>query len=314
MRPRSVYPKVVALVGPTASGKTDLALLLAKRFHGFVISADSRQLYKGMTIGTAKPALFRPRMLCLQRIFHIARIRHFMLDLLSPAEMYSAALYQKTVYEILACMYRRFPKQLPLIVGGTGLYIDAVTENWVFPSVPPHIILRKKMEKQSSEVLLQRLHKLDPDTAAHIDIHNQRRLVRALEYVLSEKRSFLRAQRKEQASFQTLLLGITVPRKILYERIDKRVDTQIQQGLLQEVRELVDRYGWTLPLLNTIGYREFRTFFEGEASLESTITLIKRNVRRYAKRQLTWWRKKPVHWITKPVEAINRVEKFLKEK
>lgn len=306
-----IYPKVVAVVGPTASGKTDLALRLAKRFHGFVISADSRQMYKGMNIGTAKPALSSARKRCRQKVFEISGVSHFMFDVLRINENYNVALFQKTVYEILTCMYRRDPTLLPFIVGGTGLYVDAVIEHWNFPGVLQHSELRKKLEKFSTRELFQRLKKLDPVSAQRIDPLNKRRLIRALEFVMSSGTSFVRAQKKNQPLFKTLLIGNLISRKQLYARIDKRVEAQLKTGLVNEARKLVTRYGWTPLLSQTIGYQELRDFFNSHRSLEESVLLIKRNVRHYAKRQITWWRKKPVHWVGKTSEAARLVKKFL---
>jgi tRNA dimethylallyltransferase len=270
------------IVGPTATGKTSLALALAARLHGEIVSADSRQVYQGMDIGTAKPT---PE----QR----ALVPHHLLDSVPPNAPYSLAEYQADAHAAIAGIQAR--GHLPLLVGGTGLYIRAVVDNLAIPAVPPQWEVRSALEKQArtegAAALHARLAALDPASAARIDPANTRRLIRALEVCLATGQPFSAQQGARPSPYRPLLLGLTCERTILYERADRRVDAMIAAGLVNEVRALIARgYDWHLPAMTGLGYGEIGAYLRGEATLESAIQQIKHHTHSYIRRQYTWFR------------------------
>ena len=303
-------PKLIALVGPTASGKTDLALQLAKKYNGYVISADSRQIYRQMNIGTGKPALGAVEMVCDQPSYDINGIRHFMFDMVSPDQTYTVAEYKDAVYRLISDMRREYPDNIPFLVGGTGLYVSAVIENWEIPKVAP-TGLREDLEKRTLDDLVQELQNRAPDVAKRIDIKNKRRVVRALEVVL-EGKSF--DQARGPRMFDILLLGLDVPREELYTRIDARVDAMMAAGLLDEVKSLAAKYDWDVPAMSGIGYRQFRPVLEGKMDLAEAVEKLKQDTRHYAKKQLTWWRKREgMKCIKNTGDSEDFIEKFLQK-
>ncbi len=301
---KNILPPLIVILGPTASGKTELALRLAKKFSGFIISADSRQIYQGMDIGTSKPE-GKLKKIKGEKIFFVQDIPHFMIDIIPPDQEFTLADYQKQVYKILATS-----QKLPFLVGGTGLYISAIVDNYQLPRGKIDKKLREKLNKQTNKELLEKLKQLDPSTYMVIDKNNKRRLVRALEYVITNKQSFARAQKKGSPLFNTLQLGIKIDREKLYQRIDRRVHQMIKAGLIDEVKKLLKKYPPNLPAFDSIGYREIIDYLEGKINLEQAIKLIQQNTRRYAKRQLTWFKRDSrIHWI----ENTRQAEKLIKE-
>jgi len=271
--------KLIVIVGPTASGKTSLSLELAKKYDGEIVSADSRQIYRGMDIGTAKP-------LDLQGIPH-----HF-LDIKNPNQNYTVAQYKKDAIKIIKNIQKR--GKLPIMVGGTGLYVKAVVENLDIPKIKADIKLRAKLEKDLKkfglDFLFNKLIELDPEAAYIIDPKNPRRVIRALEITLLTKKPFS-AQRKSGAPlFDVLEIGISVPPEKLKERINLRVDEMIKNGLADEVKSLVEKYGENCQAFDAIGYREIIH--------RQTAEEIKINTWHYAKRQMTWFKAdKKIVWI-----------------
>lgn len=305
--------KIISLVGPTASGKTDLAIKLAKKFDGFVISADSRQVYKSMNIGTGKPDLGRSKQKLGFKAYTIDTIDHFLFNIVSPDKSYSVSSFQSDAYAIINKISTHDPGLVPCIVGGTGMYIDAVAENWLIPKQGKSTQLRSQLEKHSLAYLVKKLNKLDPASAKKIDIKNRRRVIRALEFVLSEGKSFVSSQQKQKPLYESLIIGIDIPREKLYERINKRVNRMIDMGLIQEVKRLIKRYGWDAPAMNGIGYRQFQPYLDGNLSLKDAVDILKRDTRHYAKRQLTWWRRnKKIVWVTNYTQAEKTIRSFLK--
>ncbi|MFH1867302.1 MAG: tRNA (adenosine(37)-N6)-dimethylallyltransferase MiaA [Patescibacteria group bacterium] len=313
MKPKQVkLMPLLAIVGPTASGKTDLAIKLAKKFHGVIISADSRQIYKGLPIGTNQPTGKWKNFLG-QKVLYVKDIPHFFIGNKKPSQRYSVAQFQKEVYKLLNkisyILDSRF--QIPILVGGTGLYISSIIEGYKFPPGTPNLKLREKLNKLSNLVLLQQLKKLDAKTYKSIDKKNRRRVIRALEFVLSTKQSFFSLQQKSLHP-NALIIGINVPRQKLYSQINKRVDKMMKHGLIKEVKWLLKNYPQS-PALKTIGYQELVPVIKNGADLHQAVELIKQHTRNFTKRQLTWFKRMPkLIWITNNHQVEKLVKLFLK--
>lgn len=285
-------PRVLAVVGPTASGKTGLGVELAKLYGGEVISADSMQIYKGMDIASAKPT-----------VAEMQGIPHHLIDFLDRGVTFSAADYVKLANEKIKDVLSR--GKLPVIVGGTGLYIDSLLENVKFSEGGSDEAYREKLRKYAEEKGNEALHQMlaDADTEAAAAIHpnNLVRVIRALEvcHVTGRKFSELKAEsRSIESPYDSLILGLNYEdRSVLYDRIDRRVDIMVENGLIDEARELWNESGMATAA-NAIGFKEFIPYFSGEASLEDCISKVKQETRHYAKRQLTWFRKNQrIQWI-----------------
>ncbi|KKU93915.1 MAG: tRNA dimethylallyltransferase [Candidatus Jorgensenbacteria bacterium GW2011_GWA1_48_13] len=287
-------PKIIAIAGPTASGKTALAIALAKRLRGEVISADSRQIYRGMDIGTGKDKTYP----------------QFLIDTTAPKQVWNAVKYKRATVKKIREILKR--GKLPILVGGTGLYIKAILENLKIPAVKPDKKLREELEEMTTEELEEKLSRLDPE-AAKTASKNKRRIIRALEVILKTGNYFSSQRQKGKPLFNALVIGIKVPREELYERINKRVNEQIKRGLVQEVKKLVKKYGENAyALQNSIAYKELLPYLRGETTLEKSIEDIKRNSRRYARRQITWFKMQPdIHWVDSKEKAEKLVNKFL---
>ncbi len=276
-------PEFIALIGPTAVGKTDLALHLARELPLEIVNADSRQIYRYMDIGTSKPT--PDQRSC---------VPHHMYDIVDPDEDYSLAMYQEQASRALADIGAR--GYIPLLVGGTGQYIWAMVEGWQVPEVPPDEDFRQDMNQWANQHGLTSLHKrlesIDPEAAAMIAERNVRRVIRALELhrATGEKPSLLLRRRSEVAR-HSLVLGLSIDRDILRGRADARIDTMVQQGFPSEVKALLDRgYGSTLPALSSIGYREMVECVTGRIDLATAKARIRRETHRLIRRQFTWFR------------------------
>ena len=283
---------VVAVVGPTASGKTALAVALAQRLNGEVISADSMQVYKGVPIGTAQPS-FQER----------KGIPHHLIGVLDLSQEYNAAKYAETAREIISDIWKR--GKLPVLAGGTGLYVSALLHNTCFLPEEEDLTLRKTLEEQvrreGSERLLQQLKALEPEAAEKIDPHNIKRVIRAVELCMKTgKTAAQRAQEshKEPSPYTVCALGLRFSdREVLYLRINQRVDEMIKSGLLEEAKNFFAASP-SVTAMQAIGYKELLPYFNGEISLEDAVETIKRESRRYAKRQMTWFRREEfVFWL-----------------
>jgi tRNA dimethylallyltransferase len=312
-------PKIIAIVGPTASGKSNLAIKLAKKFNGEIVSADSRQIYRGMDIGTAKPELRA------NGRWQIANgVAHHLIDIKNPDESYTVADYKRDALRAIQDILRRH--KLPIIVGGTGLYVKAIIQNLSIPRVKADPKLRKKLEDEMAHKGLAHLFKklvaLDPEAEYIVDPKNPRRVIRALEVILKTKKPFSAKRKSGPLLFEALQIGLFPGKEKLKQRIEKRVDAMMKAGLLKEVGDLARRYGMTQKTLrrrpvqafDSIGYRELIPCLEGKKSVEEAVAEIKRNTWHYAKRQMTWWKKdKEIIWIKNPRQAIAKVEKFLQK-
>jgi len=306
MTPVEKLPKIIAVVGPTASGKTDLAIKIARKFDCEIISADSRQIYKGMDIGTAKPTTAE-----------IKAIKHYLIDIKNPDEDYAVAEYKKDAVEAINKIIKK--GKTPILVGGTGLYIKAVVENLEIPSVKPDWTLRKKLEnkikKEGLESIYRELIKIDPEAVYIVDGKNPRRVIRALEVAILTKKPFSAQRKKGKQIFETLEIGIKLSDLTLQKRIAKRADEMIKEGLPDEVKKLVKKYGEKQIAFDAIGYKEIISFLKKEISLAQASDLIKKNTRAFAKRQMTWFRKdKEINWIEKESDALKLAGKFLKDR
>ncbi len=280
--------KVIILLGPTGVGKTGASMLLAQALETEIISADSMQVYRGMDIGTAKPSETER-----------AAVRHHMIDIADPTESYSTGEYIKTIAAIIEDLHSR--GKVPLIVGGTGLYIKAVTRG-IFSGPSADWDLREELlsaEDAEQGILYEHLLKADPEAAARIERNDTRRIVRALEVCLKSKdrMSALQKSLTRPLPYDFIKIGLTRKREELYRMIDARVDRMLEEGLLEEVKELLAKAPDRTPL-QAIGYKEIISFLRGEISIEEAVRLVKRNTRRYAKRQFAWFKKEEgIRWI-----------------
>lgn len=296
----ATWPKLICIIGPTASGKTGLSLHLAKKFNGYIISADSRQIYTGMDIGTAK-ATAEER----------AQVPHFLIDITTPDQPLALNEIQKRIFEIIQTRQQTHPDQIPFLVGGTGLYINSVVDNWILPAGKPQTEQRDVWEQQSLETLVKQLMKLDPQAARLIDLKNKRRVIRAIEIAQANDGLDSVLKKRGPAMFNVLLLGLRPETSMLDQRINLRVDQQIKDGLVTEVQKLAERYPWNLPAMSGIGYKEIGAYLQGKIDLPEAINQIKLHTRQYARRQMTWFKRdKRIHWI-QPEEAASVVKEFL---
>lgn len=288
-------PKLIVILGPTASGKSGLALQSAQKFNSRIISADSRQIYRGLDIGTDKVT--------------DSDISHHLIDIVDPDEEFTLSDYQKEVFDIIG----KNPQQTFFLVGGTGLYISAIVDNLQIPEVAPDRVMRDELRVKSSKELLAELKKLDPVSAKKIDPQNKRRMIRAIEVCQLTSRSFSEQTTKGKPRIEALQIGLDVPREKLYKKINQRVDEMIEEGLVDEVKNLLTAgYSKNLPALSGIGYKEIISYLQKEISLEEATELIKRNTRRYAKRQITWFKRDPrIKWVKTYQEAEKLIEDFL---
>lgn len=293
--------KLIVILGPTASGKSELAIKLAKKFNGEIISADSRQVYRGMNIGTGK--ITKKEM---------SGIPHYLIDVVFPDQEFNVAIFKKLAIKAIKDIQRR--GKLPFLVGGTGLYIQAVVDNIEFPKVPSQKKIREKLEKKSVKELFKIYKKLDEEGAKYIEKENKRRLIRAIEVCKITGKSFWQ-QRKKGAKllFDVLEIGIKLPKEKLKEKIKIRVKKMFKLGLEKEAKYLIEEYG-QIPSLQTIGYQEWQDFFEGKIGKEKVKELIILHTIQFAKRQMTWFkRNKKIEWIQDYREAEILIKNFLKK-
>ncbi len=281
---------LIAIVGPTAVGKSKLAIHLAQAFDGEIVSADSRQVYRYMDIGTAKPSL-KER----------ALVPHHLIDVVDPDEDFSLALYQEMAYRSMEDIQRR--GRLAILVGGSGLYVRAVIGGLRIPQVPPDAELRRSLEEKAATegymALYEELEEIDPDAAKNIDPRNIRRLIRAIEVCRLSGVPFSQRQRSEPL-FRTLVLGLTTARDDLYRRIDSRVDNMMEQGLVQEVEGLLARgYALDLPSMSGVGYKHIGLYLREQMDLAEAVQRIKYETHRFARHQYAWFRLKDegIHWF-----------------
>lgn len=279
---------MVCIVGPTAVGKTNVAITLAQQFSTEIVSADSRQFFKEMSIGTAKPS---PE--------ELAAAPHHFINSHSITQAFSVGDFEKEAISLLENLFKKH--SIAFLVGGSGLYVQAITQGFdSLPKAPPELRaeLNKQLTEKGIESLQKRLEALDPTYYNEVDIYNPQRIIRALEVCISTGQPFsaYRTHAANERPFEVLTIGLNTERSQLYDRINKRVDTMMEQGLLAEVETLLPYR--ELNALQTVGYQEIFDYLEGKKSLEKAVEEIKQNTRRFAKRQLTWFRKNTeTHWF-----------------
>jgi tRNA dimethylallyltransferase len=275
-------------VGPTAVGKSKVAIELAKRINGEIVSCDSRQVYEYLNIGTAKPKREERK-----------KIPHHLIGVIKPDEEFNAFLYARRARNIISEIHRK--KKIPILVGGSGLYIKAVIDG-IFPGARRNKKIRKRLEKFSSGTLYKKLKKIDSKTASRLHPHDKVRIIRALEvYELTGQpiSALQEISKGRKPSYNLTMIGLKREREELYQRINERVDRMIEEGLVKEVKGLLKKgFSKDLPALRGLDYKEIIGYLDGEYNLKEAIRLLKRNSRRFAKRQLTWFNKdKRIHWI-----------------
>jgi len=313
--------KLIVICGPTASGKTALSLKLARKFNGVIISADSRQIYKEMNIGTDKPYLIKHlRSKRQNNLWIINGIKHFMIDVVKPNQEFTLADYQTKVFKILKKIYQENELRtqkgklsiVPFLVGGTGLYIQSIVDGLIIPQVAPDKKLRSQLEKLNKQELFKQLKKLDPEIVKSIDQNNKRRLIRALEVCLITQKPFSWQRKKKPLNIKFLQLGLSLPRQKLYQKIDQRVDKMIKEGLIDETKKLITKYSPELPSMSGIGYKEIIRYLNKEINLEEAKKLIKYRTHRLARQQITWFnRDKRIKWLKNEKQAFQLVKKFI---
>ena len=298
---------LILIVGPTAVGKTEIAIQLAERLKGEIVSADSRLFYRGMDIGTAKPTRAE-----------LTRVPHHLIDIANPDEILSLAVFQQKAREAIADIHTR--RKIPLLVGGTGQYIRAVTEGWNPPEVRPDERLRQELEKMKDarglEWLHDKLKSLDPVAAEKIDARNYRRTIRALEVILATGRRFSEQRGQSESTYQLITIGLTRPRAELYERVDQRIEAMFANGFLDEVKGLLAQgYSPTLPTLSAIGYRECIQVVHGELSVEQAKVEIRRATRVFVRRQANWFKESDpdIKWFKVTDGVVEELEAHIRK-
>jgi len=299
---------LILLVGPTAVGKTEIAIQLAERINGEIVSADSRLFYSGMDIGTAKPTREEQK-----------RVRHHLIDIANPDEILSLAVFQKMATDAIADIHSR--GKLPLLVGGTGQYVRAVTEGWKPPEVKPDERLRSDLEKEKEEkggdFLYQKLKSLDPEAAQNIDPRNVRRTIRALEVIMTTGKKFSEQRGQRESPYHFLTIGLTRPRTELYARIDARIESMFANRLLDEVKGLIAKgYSSDLPPMSAIGYRECVSVIEGQMSIEQAKVEMRRATRIFVRRQGNWFKESDpnIHWFYAGEEnVVEKIVHFIRQ-
>ncbi len=286
--------KVIAVVGATASGKTAYAIDLAKKIDGEIVSADSRLVYKDMNIGTAKPSEKE-----------MADIPHYMIDIVEPTFEYSAGLYVEDAKKCIDKILER--GKMPIVVGGTGLYFRLLLENYEMPTVKPDKKLRSELSNKSYEELFSILQDLDADAANSVEKNDKKKLIRYIEIVKSLGLKLSEARGIKDCEYDVEWIGLNFPREILYQRINDRVDCMINDGLIDETKFLLNKYGRASNITETIGYREMIFYLDGMMTFDQAVEKLKQNTRNYAKRQLTWFRKNElIKWNCYPEKRKNK--------
>ncbi len=293
---------LIAIVGPTGVGKTRLAVALGRELEGEIISADSRQIYQGMDIGTDKPAEEERKL-----------VPHHLIDIIAPDQEFTLAQYQERAYRAIEDVLSR--NKVPFLVGGTGLYIRAILQGFLIPRVKPNLPLRRELlqqaEREGAQALHAQLQEVDPEAGASIDPRNVRRVIRALEVYNELKEPISHLQRRKPTPHRTLKIGLTMAREELYRRIDQRVDGMVERGLLAEVQSLVaERYGYDLPAMSGLGYRQLGMYQRGEVDLPTAISQIKSETHRFVRQQYKWFRldDETIHWFDMGDEPYEKIK------
>jgi tRNA dimethylallyltransferase len=300
-------PPLILIVGPTAVGKTEIAIQLAEHLNGEIISADSRLFYRGMDIGTAKPSLEEQ-----------ARVPHHLIDIAEPDEILSLAVFQQKARQAIADLHTR--KKLPLLVGGTGQYIRAVTEGWTPPEVVPNERLREELERLKEDRGVSWLHEMlkemDSVAAENIDPRNFRRTIRAIEVIMTTGKKFSGQRGQAESPYHLLTIGLTRPRTELYARVDARIESMFAKGFLEEVKGLLELgYSPALPTMSAIGYRECVAVLEGKIQLEEAKQRIGRATRVFVRRQANWFKESDpkISWFRVEAGVMDKIEAVIRQ-
>lgn len=298
---------LIVIVGPTAVGKTELSLQLAERFQGEIVSADSRLFYRGMDIGTAKPT---PE--------EMERVPHHLIDVADPDQVWNLAIFLRHVRSIIREIDSR--GKLPFLVGGTGQYIQAVTEGWRIPAVKPDEELRRVLRSWAEEIgpegLRKRLKVLDPEAERAIDGPNLRRMIRALEVIFRSGETFSEQKGQGPTPYREFKVGLTRDRSELYQRIDQRIHRMMDQGLVEEVQSLLEAgYSPSLPPLSAIGYRQVNYYLEGVITKEEAVRQMKSRTRKYVRQQANWFPldDPEIHWFDLSESTVSDVAKKIQD-
>jgi tRNA dimethylallyltransferase len=302
--------RLLGIVGPTGIGKSHMGIQLAQTLGGEIVNADSRQVYRFLDIGTAKPT---PQ--------ERAMVPHHVIDVVSPNENFSLAQYQQLAVQAIEDIQRR--GKLPIVIGGSGQYVWAVLEGWGIPRVAPNPEFRQEMEERADKgeggQLHEELREVDPEAAERIDPRNVRRTIRALEVFNETETPYSQLQRKEAPPSEIFIIGLTADRDELYRRIDLRVDWMIEQGLVDEVKNLVSRgFDFNMPALSSIGYRQIWHYLHDELTLPGAVQQIKFETHRFARQQYTWFRLEDtrIHWFdiqrTADAQIMGPLNRFLR--
>lgn len=291
-------PKVIVICGPTASGKTSLSISLAKKINGEIVSCDSMQIYKEMDIGSAKPT-----------VEEMQEIKHYLVDFVSPEKRYSVSEYKEDASKAIEEIINK--GKTPIIVGGTGLYLNSLIYNIQYNEMEVDLNYRRELEKEAEEygleVLYNRAKEIDPEAMEKVSANDKKRITRVLEIYNATGRNKTELEKKsrKEVLYNYLIFGINMERSILYDRINKRVDIMLEQGLIEEVKNLINKYSNMPTAMQGLGYKEVKEFLDGNISKEEMIEKIKMETRRYAKRQITWFKRiKNIIWL----DGLNKTE------
>ena len=291
-------PKVIVICGPTASGKTSLSISLAKKINGEIVSCDSMQIYKEMDIGSAKPT-----------VEEMQEIKHYLVDFVSPEKRYSVSEYKEDASKAIEEIINK--GKTPIIVGGTGLYLNSLIYNIQYNEMEVDLNYRRELEKEAEEygleVLYNRAKEIDPEAMEKVSANDKKRITRVLEIYNATGRNKTELEKKsrKEVPYNYLIFGINMERSILYDRINKRVDIMLEQGLIEEVKNLINKYSNMPTAMQGLGYKEVKEFLDGNISKEEMIEKIKMETRRYAKRQITWFKRiKNIIWL----DRLNKTE------
>ncbi len=295
---------IIVVIGATAVGKTATAIRLAQEIGGEVVSVDSRYFYRGMNIGTAKPNLAEQQ-----------GIPHHLVDIADPDEVISLAVFQKMATDIIQDIHQR--SKLPILVGGTGQYVRAVMEGWMIPEVAPQIELREYFqrfyEQQGVEAIVNWLKKLDPEAYKLVDLQNPRRVIRALEVIYASGKTFSGQRKKQPSNYRILQIGLHLPREVLYQRADERVDWMMTSGFVDEVKTLINRgFDMNLPSMSAIGYYELYAYLNGQMTLAEAIYKIKMRTHNFIRKQAAWFRSSDpaIQWVDMNQNPYNEVNQL----
>ena len=291
-------PKVIVICGPTASGKTSLSISLAKKINGEIVSCDSMQIYKEMDIGSAKPT-----------VEEMQEIKHYLVDFVSPEKRYSVSEYKEDASKAIEEIINK--GKTPIIVGGTGLYLNSLIYNIQYNEMEVDLNYRRELEKEAEEygleVLYNRAKEIDPEAMEKVSANDKKRITRVLEIYNATGRNKTELEKKsrKEVPYNYLIFGINMERSILYDRINKRVDIMLEQGLIEEVKNLINKYSNMPTAMQGLGYKEVKEFLDGNISKEEMIEKIKMETRRYTKRQITWFKRiENIIWL----DGLNKTE------